>query len=79
MSNVAGNLRRFRGEMSLAEASRLCGVSAEHISLIERGLRHGTQAALEKIAKGYGKTLAEVFAEPPEPQATTKNKRRRAS
>ena len=67
--------------MKLAEFARLVGLTAEHISMIERGLRGGTLDALEKIALAGGATLADLFAEPPTEEkcvASKKTRRRKA-
>ena len=81
-SHVGENIRRLRGEKSLAALAREVGISAEAISYIERGERGGRYETIEKIAKCLGVSAADLYAEPPASAAPTARrtaKRRKAS
>ena len=47
-------LKRLRGELSLRDVNRLCGVSGSYLSQIERGQRMPGRNLVLKLAKAYG-------------------------
>ena len=47
-------LRRLRGELSLRDVNRLCGVSGSYLSQIERGQRMPGRNLVLKLAEAYG-------------------------
>ena len=46
-------LRRLRGELSLRDVNRLCGVSGSYLSQIERGQRRPGRNLVLKLAEAY--------------------------
>jgi transcriptional regulator with XRE-family HTH domain len=62
-ARIAGHVRRLRAElgMSLDALATKSGVSRSMISLIERGESSPTAVVLDKIATGFGVTLAALF------------------
>ena len=46
-------LRRLRGELSLRDVNRLCGVSGSYLSQIERGQRRPGRSLVLKLAEAY--------------------------
>lgn len=46
-------LRRLRGELSLRDVNRLCGVSGSYLSQIERGQRMPGSNLVLKLAEAY--------------------------
>jgi len=46
-------LKRLRGELSLRDVNRLCGVSGSYLSQIERGQRRPGRALVLKLAEAY--------------------------
>ncbi|MCP4307301.1 MAG: helix-turn-helix domain-containing protein [bacterium] len=51
--SLASQLRTLRGDRSLREASRVCGLSRGAIDLYERGDRVPSTNALESLIGGY--------------------------
>ena len=47
-------LRRLRGDLSLRDVNRLCGVSGSYLSQIERGQRMPGRNLVLKLAEAYG-------------------------
>ena len=47
-------LKRLRGELSLRDVNRLCGVSGSYLSQIERGQRMPGRSLVLKLAEAYG-------------------------
>ena len=47
-------LKRLRGELSLRDVNRLCGVSGSYLSQIERGQRMPGRTLVLKLAEAYG-------------------------
>ena len=47
-------LKRLRGELSLRDVNRLCGVSGSYLSQIERGHRMPGRSLVLKLAEAYG-------------------------
>ena len=54
------DLRLKRG-LHLRDAARLSGLSASHVSAIERGVANPSVAALQRVTQAYGTTLAELL------------------
>ena len=46
-------LKRLRGELSLRDVNRLCGVSGSYLSQIERGQRRPGRTLVLKLAEAY--------------------------
>jgi transcriptional regulator with XRE-family HTH domain len=56
-------LRELRG-LALRDAAHRCGVSASHLSAIERGTANPSVAALQRITRAYDTTLVELLVSP---------------
>jgi transcriptional regulator with XRE-family HTH domain len=57
-------IRRVREnqEINQEEAAERCGLHRTYYSGIERGLRNVSLVNLEKIAKGFKKSLSDLFS-----------------
>lgn len=55
--------RRMMADITLAETSRLTGISISHLSEVERGKKNISSEALEKIAHMLGMTTATMLRE----------------
>lgn len=54
-------LRRLRGELSLRDVNRLCGVSGSYLSQIERGERMPGRNLIYKLAEAYDVDAEELM------------------
>jgi len=65
-SRIAGRIRALRAErsLSLEELAERSGVSRSMLSLIERGESSPTAVVLDKVAAGFGVSLAVFFEDP---------------
>ena len=54
-------LRRLRGELSLRDVNRLCGVSGSYLSQIERGERRPGRNLVLKLAEAYDVDAQELM------------------
>ena len=57
--NRIREIRKDR-DLTLAELSHNAGISIPYLSDIERGNRHGSKRALERIAEALGVTVADL-------------------
>jgi transcriptional regulator with XRE-family HTH domain len=78
-SRIAARVRNLRAasDLSLDALARRCDVSRSMLSLVERGETSPTAVVLEKIATGFGVTLASLFDDddaPPHPVSTAKDR-----
>jgi transcriptional regulator with XRE-family HTH domain len=71
-SRLAARLRGLRADrgLTLDGLAERAGVSRSMISLIERGESSPTAAVLDRLAAGFGITLASLFADEPRPDAS---------
>ena len=78
-SRIAARVRDLRATagLSLEALARRCDVSRSMLSLVERGETSPTAVVLEKIATGFGVTLASLFDNadaPPHPVSTANDR-----
>jgi transcriptional regulator with XRE-family HTH domain len=71
-ARLAARLRRLRTDrgLTLDALAERAGVSRSMISLAERGESSPTAAMLDRLAAGLGITLASLFADDPQPDAS---------
>ena len=76
-ARLAARLRSLRAErgLTLDALAERAGVSRSMISLIERGESSPTAAVLDRLAAGFGVTIASLFAEDPRAGASPVSRR----